>query len=113
MGPDKDESDLTGFGAAVLPAVPGGALHHDIAGRHVNLRVTVQKHVALAGHADGVIDGVGAVHVGVFARREFEYPEYRAAGRGFDIDCTGRRVLVSVDVGRRIVGHPDQRLNIV
>src|SRR5215469_1326691 len=60
LGRNQHESDDAGYGAAVDPIVDRASLHQHIAGLEMDGR-TVELHVDLARHYDGVVDRVGAV----------------------------------------------------
>src|SRR6516162_10573201 len=110
-GVDQHERDAGAPVAAIGPGVVGAALDHDVASLHLHRR-TVHVHLDLALEHDDVIDGLGAVHARLVARREVDDGEPRPARRRGRADDARAQILdlfSDRDVGRRAVGGPDQR----
>ena len=109
----------------------GALLDHHVAGFHVHFRI-VEQHVDLAFENDGVIDALRTVHVGmpggrcrvaeahflqhggvvdrpgVLLRREIDDAQHAAIRRRGDAALALGAVIVSRNVGRRLVRRPQQ-----
>src|SRR5215467_5305206 len=110
-GVDQHEDDAGAPVAAIGPGVVGAALDHDVAGLHLHRRI-VHVHLDLALEHDDVIDGLGAVHALLVARREVDDGEPRPVRRRGGADDAGAQILdlfPNRDVRRRAVARPDQR----
>src|SRR5258707_4374176 len=110
-GVDQHKGDAGAPVAAIGPGVVGAALDHDVARLHLHRRI-VHVHLDLALEHDDVIDGLGAVHARLVARREINDGEPRPVRRRGGADDARAQILdlfPDRDVGRRAVGRPDQR----
>jgi hypothetical protein len=115
--------------AAVHPGMIGPLLHQHIARGEMHLAL-VEHHVDLAFDDHRVVDAAGLVHSGMggrglageahllqhrlarhrlACRRKLDHAEEAAARRRRHADLALRAVGAAGDVGRRLVGDPEQR----